>query len=174
MSPRSLGDQLKFAQSEISRSKRWRDQEDYDDNWKRWIDLYRGLQYEGGNDPNDRLIVNIVFATVNVLLPAVSINNPKFTLSSRKPDTQAQAIITQEILNYMWRTHKYQQDFRLGVLDFITIGHGWLKVGYKWVKEPETKEAENETSNSDLDEESYEYGVDDREDKEGNTESELN
>ena len=170
----NLSDQLKFAQSEISRSKRWRDHEDYDDNWKRWIDLYRGLQYEGGNDRNDRLIVNIVFATVNVLLPAVSINNPKFTLSSRKPDTQAQAIITQEILNYLWRTHKYQQDFRLSVLDFITIGHGWLKVGYKWVKEPETKEAENETSNSDLDEESYEYGVDDREDKEGNTESELN
>ena len=87
MSPRSLGDQLKFAQSEISRSKRWRDDEEYDDNWKRWVDLYRGRQYEGGDSPNDQLIVNIVFATINVMLPAVAINNPRFVVNARKPET---------------------------------------------------------------------------------------
>ena len=167
-------DYLKFCQAEMTRSKRWRDEEGFDDNWKRWIDLYRGRQYEGNDERADKLIVNIVFATVNVLLPAVSINNPKFSLSARNPQKQAHAMLTQEILNYLWRTHRYQGEFRLGVLDFITIGHGWLKVGYKWTKEPEAKPAENESSNSDIDEDAYQEGIDDREDKEGNVESELN
>jgi hypothetical protein len=169
----SQADQLKFAISEINRSKKWRTDEQYDENWRRYIDLYRGYQYEGAKTANDRLIINIVFATVNVLLPAVSINNPKFTLSARKPDAQAQAMLTQEILNYLWQVNKYQQDFRLAVLDFIIIGHGWDKVGYKFVKEPESKKAELPTGNSAVDSEAYEEGVDDREDKEGNTESEL-
>lgn len=169
----TMASQLRFAQAEIARSKKWRTDELYDDNWRRWIDLYRGYQYEGAKTTNDRLIINIVFATVNVLVPAVSINNPKFTISARKPDTQAQAMLTQEILNYLWQVHKYQQDFRLAVLDFIVIGHGWNKVGYKWIKEPESKKAEDDASNAALDSEAYEEGVDDREDKEGNTESEL-
>ena len=114
--------------AEIQRSKKWRADEGYDDNWRRWIDLYRGYQYEGAKTSNDQLIINIVFATVNVLVPAVSVNNPKFTISARKPDSQAQAMLTQEILNYLWQVHKYQQDFRLAVLDFIIIGHGWNKV----------------------------------------------
>jgi hypothetical protein len=167
-------EQLKFAIAEINRSKDWRYDEGYDDDWRRWIDLYRGYQYEGARSENDRLIINIVFATVNVLVPAVSINNPKFSISARKPDAQAQAMLTQEILNYLWQVHRYQQDFRLAVLDFIIIGHGWNKVGYKFVKEPESKKADLPAGNSDLDAEAYEEGVDDRKDKEGNVESELN
>ena len=161
---------LKFCQSEVARSKRWRDQDSFDDDWRRWIDLYRGRQYEGGDSATDRLIVNIVFATVNVLLPAVSVNNPKFSVNARNPKSQAQAMLTEEILNYLWRTHKYQADFRLSVLDFITIGHGWLKVGYKWVKEPEEKEAEEI---GDTESDAYDEGIDDREAKDGNVESEL-
>lgn len=179
MSVKSQTDFLKFAQNEISRSKRWRDQDQRDDDWKRWIDLYRGRQYEGAQSLNDRLIVNVVFATVNVLLPAVAINNPKFTISARNPKSQAQAILTQEILNYLWRTNKYQPQFKLAVLDFVTIGHGWLKVGYKWTKEPEVKEVDpsdnggSDSANTAM-YDGYDQGIDDREDKEGNVESELN
>ena len=165
--------QLKFAQSEINRSKRWRNQENYDDNWKRWIDLYRGRQYEGQRSVNDRLIVNIIFATKNVLGPAVAINNPKFTVAAVDPKSQAQAMLTTEILNYMWRTHRYQSEFRLTVDDFLLIGHGWVKCGYKFVKEPKVKKVDAESSNSMLDEDAYNEGIDDREDKEGNSESEL-
>ena len=92
----SQTDQLKFALAEIARSKKWRSDESYDENWRRWIDLYRGYQYEGAKSLNDRLIINIVFATVNVLVPAVSVNNPKFTISARKPDSQAQAMLTRK------------------------------------------------------------------------------
>ena len=165
--------QLKFAQAEINRSKRWRNQENYDDNWKRWIDLYRGRQYEGQRSVNDRLIVNIIFATKNVLGPAVAINNPKFTVAAVDPKSQAQAMLTTEILNYMWRTHRYQSEFRLTVDDFLLIGHGWVKCGYKFVKEPEAKKVDPESSNSTLDEDAYDIGIDDREEKEGNSESEL-
>jgi hypothetical protein len=164
---------LKFAQAEINRSKRWRNKESYDEDWKRWIDLYRGRQYEGAGSANDRLIVNLVFATKNVLGPAVAINNPSFTVSAVDPQSQAQALLTTEILNYMWRAHRYQAEFRLAVDDFIIVGHGWVKCGYKFIKEPKVKKADIETSNSALDEDAYDEGIDDREDVEGQTESEL-
>lgn len=167
-------DLLKWAQAELNRSKRWRSQESYDESWKRWVDLYRGKQYEGDNSANDRLTVNLVFATKNVLGPAVAVNNPKFIVSARNPESQAQAMLTTEILNYMWHTHRYQSEFRLAVDDFICIGHGWIKTGYKFVKPPESKKADGETGNSNLDADGYDEGVDDREDVDGNVESELN
>jgi hypothetical protein len=165
-------DLLKWAQSEVERSKRWRSQENYDENWKRYIDLYRGKQYESASTAADQLTINIIFATKNVLGPAVAINNPRFLVSARKPDSQAQAMLTTEILNYMWRTHRYQNEFRLAVDDFIILGHGWVKSGYKFIKEPEEKKSED--ANPQTEDEGYADGVDDREDTEGNVESELN
>jgi hypothetical protein len=162
---------LKFAQSEINRSKRWRNKESYDTSWKRWIDLYRGKQYTG-NSTNDRLIINIIFATKNVLGPAVAINNPEFTVSAVDPQSQAQAMLTTEILNYLWRTHRYQSEFRLAVDDFIIMGHGWIKCGYKFVKEPEVKQTDVASQTQDDDDAATE-GIDDREDTEGNVESEM-
>ena len=121
-------DLLKFMRTEVERSKRWRDNEDFDDLWKRMIDLYRGRHYEGKSD-NDRLIVNMVFATKNVIAPSVAINNPRFVINARKPENAPMAVIVEEILNYLWRCHKYQDEFRLAVDDWIVAGHGWVKCG---------------------------------------------
>ena len=49
------------------------------------------------------------------------------------------AIIVEEVLNYLWRQHKYQDEIRLAVDDWIVAGHGWVKAGYKAVKPPEEK-----------------------------------
>lgn len=161
-------EQLTYATQELQRSRRWRNQDQHDHLWRRLIDLYRGKHYSG-TSPNDRLIVNLAFATKNVLGPAVAIHNPRFLVDARKPDNAANAVVTAEVLNYLWRTHRYQSEFRLGVDDFICIGHGWLKVGYKFVKEPEVKASSTEDGNP----EDAPAGVDDREDVEGNVESEM-
>lgn len=163
---------IKYCQNELQRSRRWRDSSNYDENWRRFVDLYRGKQYDTDTG-DDQLIVNLVFATKNVLGPAVAINNPKFVVNARKPDSQAQAVLTTEILNYLWRTHRYQAEFRLAVDDFIIMGHGWVKTGYKFVKPPESKKTDAESGNALLNQESYAEGVDDREDVDGNVESEL-
>jgi len=160
---------------EVRRSKQWRS-DNYDDDWRRFIDLYRGKQIANASLA-DRLIVNMVFSTVNVLGPAVAVNNPKFVVNARRPEAAPQAVITEEILNYIWRTYRYQEDFRLALNDWIIVGHGWIKIGYKFTKPPEEKKIKDgaDDSNAPATTEDYgdDYGIDDREDVEGNVESEM-
>lgn len=165
---------LAFARNEVKRSKRWRSSHgnQFDTAWKRYIDLYAGKHYDY-KSKTDQLTVNLIFATKNVMAPAVAINNPKFTVMANKPDDAASAIITEEVLNYLWRTNKYQDDFRLAVDDWIIMGHGWVKVGYKFVKPPEEKSTESDSNAFDQVNEGADEGVDDREDVDGNVESEL-
>lgn len=166
-----LAEKLRFYRDEIDRSKRWRDSDKYDWMWKRMIDFYKGKQYESAGK-NDQLIVNLMFATKNVIAPSVAINNPRFVVNARKPDSAPQAVIVEEVLNYLWRQHKYQDEIRLAVDDWIVCGHGWVKCGYKFVKPPESKQVgepdQENTINTGDDE-----GVDDREPVPGNAESEL-
>ena len=134
-------DRLQFYRDEVKRSKRGV-RRSYDDGWKRYIDLYRGKQYEHGRCPTTKLIVNLIFATINVIAPAVAVNNPRFVVNARNPENAPQAVITEEVLNYLWRHHNYQDEFRLAVNDWLVFGHGWFKVGYKFIKPPEEKKAD--------------------------------
>lgn len=163
---------LSFCRSELKRSKRWRTSKthNYDDQWRRYIDLYQGKHYDALG-AQDQLTVNMIFATKNVMAPAVAINNPRFTVNARVPENVDQAIITEEVLNYLWRANKYQPEFRLAIDDWILVGHGWLKATYKSVKEPVEKETD--TTGVGPDEEGAEFGIDDREAIDGNMESEI-
>lgn len=165
-------EQLAFYRDEIERSKRWRDNDDYDSLWHRMIDLYRGKQYEGASS-NDRLVVNLMFATKNVIAPAVAINNPRFVVNARKPETAPQAVIVEEVLNYLWRQHHYQDEIRLAVDDWIVCGHGWVKCGYKFVKPPEMRTTDG-TEHENQPNDGTTEGIDDRDPVPGNTESEMN
>jgi len=166
MARQSNSDRLKRLNLELNRSVRWRNDSRRDDLWKRMVDLYRGKHYKSLSR-EDRMIINMAFATKNVIAPSIAVNNPKFVVSARKPEAAAQAIITEEVLNYMWRTYKYQDEFRLAVDDFLVMGHGWVKVGYKATKPIEIKEARADDHGVD------DYGVDDRDETvEGNVESE--
>jgi hypothetical protein len=163
-------DRLQFYRDEVRRSKSWRSDEGYDRDWKRYIDLYRGKQYDT-DLPGDKLMVNLVFSTINTMAPAVAVNNPKFVVNARKPDKAAQAVVTEEILNYLWRQWRYQSEFRLAVNDQLICGHGWCKVGYKFTKPPEEKKVD--ATEPDMNSAGGDVGIDDREDVEGNVESEM-
>ena len=165
---------LNFYQNELARSKNWRTSKttNYDGAWKRYIDLYQG-RYLDGDPSTDALVVNMVFATINVMAPAVAINNPRFVVNARNPESGFTAIITEEVLNWLWRTYDYQREFRLAINDWLLTGHGWVKCGYKWTKKPEVKPADTESDRNDGEDSGPEEGIDDREDKEGNVESEM-
>jgi hypothetical protein len=167
MAPPKQTDTLARYERELKRSAKWRDDDRKDDLWRRMIDLYSGKHF-GALSQDDRLIINIAFATKNVIAPSVAVNNPKFTVNARKPEHAPHAIITEEVLNYLWRAHKYKKPFRLAVDDFLIVGHGWLKVGYKFVSEPKEKKAEGDDGGE------VEPGIDDREPVPGNVESEQN
>jgi hypothetical protein len=165
-----LSNRLQMYRDEIKRSKNWRSGEGYEDEWKRYIDLYRGKQYQS-NLPGDKLIVNLIFSTINVIAPSVAVNNPRFVINARNPDKAPQAVVTEEVLNYMWRTHRYHDEFRLSVNDWLVVGHGWAKCGYKFTKPPEEKKVDSKEFADP--EDGASYGIDDRDDVEGNVESEM-
>jgi hypothetical protein len=163
-------ERLQFYRDEVERSKSWRSN-NYDGIWHRLIDLYRGKQYQQAS-PNDQLIVNLAFATKNVIAPSVAINNPRFVVNARKPDNAPNAVIVEEVLNYLWRCYKYQEEIRLTVDDWLVCGHGWIKAGYKFVKEPVVRTSDT-TGDSNVVDTGADEGIDDRMPTEGNVETEM-
>ena len=125
---------LDRARSEVHRSKKWRQSENYDPRWRSFVDLYHGKHWssEGGTD---QLVVNVVFSTINVMAPAVAMNNPRFVVNARNIESVDRAGVVGEVLNYTWQRNDFQEEFRLAVLDFLLMGHGWVKVGYQVAKD---------------------------------------
>ena len=134
MARRSNSDLLKDYRQRLDSSKRWRKDEGYDSVWRRLVDLYKGKQFDGYSD-EDRVLVNMVFSTVNVIAPSIAVNYPKITVNAINPDNAANAVVTEAVVNYWWRFKDIATEFRRAVKDFIIVGHGWIKVGYRFVEE---------------------------------------
>ena len=124
--------------SKIEQSRRWRREEGCDDLWSRMIDLYRGKHFRTASE-QDRLLVNIAFATINVISPSVSVNHPKITVNARRYENAPNAVVTEEIVNYWWRHYECQREFRRAVKDMLVLGHGWVKTGYRFVEKDGTE-----------------------------------
>ncbi len=118
-------------------ARRKRDQDGTDELWHKLIDLYRGKHFQTQLLANseDRIAVNICFATINVVEPSVAVNYPKILVWARKPEDEVKGQILETVLNYWWRHFKVQHEMRLSVKDFLVLGHGWLKVGWRYVEE---------------------------------------
>ena len=127
-------DILKGYRGRLQASKKWREQEKLDKLWCLLVDLYRGKHYDDMGQ-SDQMVVNVSFATINVIGPSVSVNHPKITVAARKPEDQDRAIITEAVINYWWRHYGVQTEFKRAVKDFLIIGHGWIKTGYKYKKD---------------------------------------
>lgn len=127
----------------IDSSRKWRKEEKYDKLWRRMIDLYRGKHFDNVSD-EDRMLINAAFSTINVIAPSVAVNHPKITVGARKSEDGDKAIITEAIINYWWRHFDCQKQLRRAVDDYLILGHGWLKVGYKFVEEERKKPAQVE------------------------------
>lgn len=140
---------LAALKMEVNRSKRWRKHEDYDLLWRRMIDLYRGRHYDKVLK-SDRLVINMAFSTINVIAPSVAVNNPKIAVNARHPDQAPHAIIVEEVLNYEWRVNKFQSEFRSATNDKLITGHGWVKVGYKFVTEGDVPAVEDDDNKVDI------------------------
>jgi hypothetical protein len=126
---------LKRVRSRIGTARRHRDAEGLDSLWERLIDLYRGKHFPSGLSPQDRVAVNIAFSTINVIGPSVAVNYPKITVNARKPELDDQARILEAVTNYWWSHYELQDEFRRAVDDFLILGFGWLKTGYRVVTE---------------------------------------
>lgn len=135
MTADSRKDLLKRYRDRVAQSAKWRKQDGYDKSWKKFTDLYRGKHFLNVDCEEDRIAVNLVFATINVVAPSVSVNDPKLVVYSQKNEDGVKAVIVETILNYWWRHFNFQEEFALAVKDDLILGHGWLKVGWRYVEE---------------------------------------
>lgn len=144
MARKSNSERLAIYRKRLDTSKRWRKEEGYDQIWRRMSDLYRGRHYEYFSD-SDRLLVNICFSTVNVIVPSVSVNYPKVIVNATKPEQAAQAVIAEAVVNYWWRHQNIKEELKAAVKDMVIFGHGWVKVGYRYVEEEVYPEDEDDS-----------------------------
>ena len=120
----------------IDRSRRWREQEGLDQTWWRLNDLYRGRHWpQTTAAQRDLIAVNLSFSTVNVIAPSVSVNHPKIVVAANNPEDSKKAVAVEAVVNHLWRHHDFQSPFRRAVKDFLIFGHGWVKVGWKFVEQ---------------------------------------
>ena len=133
MARKSNSEIIANYRNKIEQTKRWRREERCDDLWSRMIDMYRGKHFKTETQ-EDRLLVNIAFATINVISPSVSVNYPKITVNARKYEDAPRAVVTEAVVNYWWRHYECQKEFRTAVKDMLIIGHGFLKTGYRFVE----------------------------------------
>ena len=141
MARESNANKLSTYRGHIDWSKRWRANENYDQLWQRLINLYRGRHYRG-YVTGDRLLVNISFSTINTLAPAVSIGRPKINVNPRKPEDADKSIVTESIINYWWQHYGCQKEFQRAVKDYLILGHGWVKTGYRFIEESKINDVE--------------------------------
>lgn len=134
MARQSNADRLSNYRKSVDSSRKWRKNQNYDDLWQRLVNLYRGRHYRG-TAVTDRLLVNIAFSTINTLAPSVSIGRPKINVNPRRPEDGDKAVVTESIINYWWQHYECQPQFQLAVKDYLILGHGWVKTGYRFVEE---------------------------------------
>jgi len=144
----SAADRLAKYQKQIEHSRRWREGERCDETWRRLVDLYALRHFdEAYVDGADRVAVNLAFSTINVIWPAISVSHPKITVTAQSDQHAAQGVVTEAVINYLWRRHRFQPEFRRASKDLLVVGHGWLKVGWKFEetetnRDPEELQAE--------------------------------
>ena len=136
MARKTRSEQLGDFQHKLDLSRRWRDQEGYDNLWRRLIDLYRGKHWPlTTTAQRDLIAVNLAFSTINVIAPSVSVNHPKITVKANHPGDEDRAAFVQAVINHLWRHHDFRKPFRRSVKDFLIFGHGWLKVGWRFIEQ---------------------------------------
>jgi hypothetical protein len=130
----SRKDLLRRYKHHLDIARNFREEQGYDQSWQRLIDLYRGRHFSQSMSAEDRIAVNLMFSTINVIYPAVSVNHPKITVQPNDPMDEERATILEAVLNYWWRHYDVHPEFRRATKDFLIFGHGWLKIGYHYVE----------------------------------------
>jgi len=130
---KKLATLLTDYRQQLEASRKWRKEEGYEDSWRLMIDLYRGKHFTSADlSKEDKIMVNVAFSTANVIGPSVSINRPKIAVNPRRSEFAQAATIAESAVNYWWSRYRFQSEVRRSVNDYVIVGHGWVKVGYRY------------------------------------------
>ena len=139
MAKKTRSQMLEDAQHRVDMCKQWRDSEGLDRTWHRLNDLYRGKHFASHlMSKQDLISVNLAFSTVNVIAPSVAVNYPKIVVQANKPEDKNRAVFVEAVVNHLWKHHDFRTPFRRAVKDFLIFGHGWVKVGWRFLEQEQT------------------------------------
>ena len=120
---------LKEKRQAIDDAKKIRDANMWDERWSKLVKIYANrYPYTELSDYEDVVVPNMVFSTVNVIVPSIAINNPEITVTPNQAEDAEGAEVVEAVVNHQWRAYDVQHEVRAAVKDFVIIGHGWVKV----------------------------------------------
>lgn len=129
-------ERLADYQREVDRARHFRETQGYDRLWARLRDMYTGSgQVANMADDEDSIFVNMAFSTLNVIYPAISAGIPQISVYPNNPMLEDNAAVVEEVLNFAWKHWDVQPAFRAAAKDFLMFGHGWTKVGWRYVEQ---------------------------------------
>jgi len=136
MARKTRQEKLESYIDKVGKCQRWREQEQYEQTWRRLVDMYKGKHWPATTaTKSDLIAVNLAFSTINVIAPSVAVNYPKVVVQATNPENRDRAAFVEAVANYLWKHHDFRTPFRRTVKDFLIFGHGWVKTGWKFVEQ---------------------------------------
>lgn len=130
-SGRSQKDKLRQKRSMVTRAFQDRKSNGWDRKWEDQVKIYSNqYPWEEIGDYEDIVVPNMVFSTVNVIVPSIAVHNPKITVTANQREDEASSDLVEAVVNHQWRDLKVQEQVTKAVKDFILIGHGWIEVSW--------------------------------------------
>lgn len=124
------------AQRRVETAQKWRSDAKYDETWAKLIKLYGNrYEYPELSQYQDIIAPNMLFSTANVIVPSVSVNYPKISVTARKPYDEQRSTVVEAVANYEWQHGDVHEEFGLAVKDFVILGHGWCKATWTFIEE---------------------------------------
>ena len=140
MARKSRRDRLEQYVERVDKCRRWRSDEGLDDDWLRLSDLYRGHHFsQSATDRGDMIAVNLAFSTINVIAPSVAVNYPKIVVKANSPEDRNRAMFVEAVAKPPVEAPRFfVPPFRRAVKDFLIFGHGWVKIGWKFLEQEQS------------------------------------
>lgn len=117
--------------SRIQDAKKFRDRERDDQQWKRFLDEYKG-KYDVGAMATQMAIIpiNYVFSYVHTEIPRLYFRDPYFAVNPKGIPYIQRAKILEVALNYLVSELNIKYEVYKALLDTLIVGHSWIKFGY--------------------------------------------
>ena len=117
----------------IDSAKTYRSQGEWDKRWSKFLDVYANrYDYQELGDWEDTAVPNMIFSTVNVIVPSVAVNNPNIIVEAEQVEDVEYAPLVQSVVNSQWRKLLVQRQVRQATTDAVICGHGWCKVTWDY------------------------------------------
>ena len=115
----------------IESSVKFREKEDGEKGWRRFLEMYQGVYPSIGSNSARRVIpINLVFSYVHTEIPRLYFRDPFISVNAMGQGFIDRAKILEVAVNYLLRELNFKHEIFKVLLDTLLVGHGWLKFGY--------------------------------------------